>query len=205
MLPPVEEAVLQNNPKFADLYKKLSTNILNPNGSTKNHPAQKERDIVSATLKTARIEAAKSQILVSSLSSLDLSPPPPIPAKPRTRTSQAAPPRKAAELPDELVELIILLTANLSLPLQSRHHIARIHTDLPFPGHPPPTSSSPSRAFSPLQPTPPSCTVKSPPSSPASYPSNPHSQRNPTTSPSPASALSTPPRNSSNSTTKPQS
>ncbi|KAF7866845.1 hypothetical protein EAF04_005686 [Stromatinia cepivora] len=119
MLPPVEEAVLQSNPKFADLYKKLSTNILNPNGSTKNHPAQEERDTVSATLKTARIEATKSQILVSSLSSLDLSPPPPIPAKPRTRTSQAAPPRKAAELPDELIELIILLTAKLSLPSNS--------------------------------------------------------------------------------------
>ncbi|KAI9643135.1 hypothetical protein NHQ30_008870 [Ciborinia camelliae] len=65
------------------------------------------------------IEAAKSQILISSLSSLDISPPPPIPAKPRTRTSQPAPPRKAAELPDDLVELIILLTTKLSLPSSS--------------------------------------------------------------------------------------
>lgn len=48
MLPPVEESVLQRNPKFADLCKKLSTDVLNPNGSTKNHPAQKERDTVSA-------------------------------------------------------------------------------------------------------------------------------------------------------------
>ncbi|TGO40863.1 hypothetical protein BHYA_0030g00300 [Botrytis hyacinthi] len=119
MLPPVEESILQSNPKFAELYKKLSTNILNPNGSTKNHPAQKERDAISGALKTARIEAAKSQILISSLSSLDLSPPPPIPAKPRTRTSQPAPPRKAAELPDEFIELVILLTAKLSLPSSS--------------------------------------------------------------------------------------
>ncbi|RAL64440.1 hypothetical protein DID88_001916 [Monilinia fructigena] len=116
MLPPVEESVLQSNPKFAELYKKLSNNILNPNGSTKNHPAQKEREAVSAALKSARIEAAKPQILINSLSSIDLSPPPPIPAKPRTRTSQPAPPRKAAELPEELVELIILLTTKLSLP-----------------------------------------------------------------------------------------
>ncbi|TGO89509.1 hypothetical protein BPOR_0106g00170 [Botrytis porri] len=119
MLPPVEQSILQVNPKFADLYKKLSTDILNPNGSTKNHPAQKERDAVSGALKAARIEAAKSQILISSLSSLDLSPPPPIPAKPRTRTSQPAPPRKAAELPDDLIELVILLTAKLSLPSSS--------------------------------------------------------------------------------------
>ncbi|KAA8574453.1 hypothetical protein EYC84_005916 [Monilinia fructicola] len=143
MLPPVEESVLQSNPKFAELYKKLSNNILNPNGSTKNHPAQKERDAVSAALKTARIETAKSQILITTLSSIDLSPPPPIPAKPRTRTSQPAPPRKAAELPEALVELIILsqpssLSTGVRLP--SRCRPPGIFTDIPFPRHaPPPT------------------------------------------------------------------
>jgi hypothetical protein len=47
MLPPIDDAVLQSNPKFALLHANLTNNILNPNGSTKNHPAQKERDAVT--------------------------------------------------------------------------------------------------------------------------------------------------------------
>ncbi len=46
MFPPVEDAVLQNNPEFATLYNTLTTVILNPNGSTKNEPAAKEREAV---------------------------------------------------------------------------------------------------------------------------------------------------------------
>ena len=46
MLPPVDDAVLQNNPDFAALYKTLTTAILNPDGSTKNDPAAKERNAV---------------------------------------------------------------------------------------------------------------------------------------------------------------
>lgn len=46
MLPPVEDAVLQNNPDFAALYATLTTVILSPDGSTKNDPAAKERDAV---------------------------------------------------------------------------------------------------------------------------------------------------------------
>lgn len=44
MLPPVEDAVLQNNPDFAALYTTLTTVILNPDASTKNDPAAKERN-----------------------------------------------------------------------------------------------------------------------------------------------------------------
>ena len=47
MLPPIDEAILEANPKFAALHFTLTNNILNPNGSTKNHPAQKERDAVT--------------------------------------------------------------------------------------------------------------------------------------------------------------
>jgi hypothetical protein len=36
MFPPIEDAVLQNNPKFAALHKALTTRILNPDGSSKN-------------------------------------------------------------------------------------------------------------------------------------------------------------------------
>ncbi len=46
MLPPIEELVLQNNPEFTALYNTLATVVLNPNGSTKNDPASKERDAV---------------------------------------------------------------------------------------------------------------------------------------------------------------
>jgi hypothetical protein len=44
MLPPVDKAVLQNNPQFAALYNTLTTVILNPDGSTKHDPASKERE-----------------------------------------------------------------------------------------------------------------------------------------------------------------
>jgi hypothetical protein len=47
MLPPIEDSVLQSNPKFAALHATLANNILNANGSTKHHPAQKERDAVT--------------------------------------------------------------------------------------------------------------------------------------------------------------
>jgi hypothetical protein len=47
MLPTVDESVLQGNPKFAALHTILKNDILNPSGSTKKHPAQKERDATS--------------------------------------------------------------------------------------------------------------------------------------------------------------
>ena len=46
MFPPVDDAVLQNNPDFAALYKTLTTAVLNPDGSTKNDAAAKERNAV---------------------------------------------------------------------------------------------------------------------------------------------------------------
>lgn len=46
MFPPVDDVVLQNNPDFAALYKTLTIVVLNPDGSTKNNAAAKERDAV---------------------------------------------------------------------------------------------------------------------------------------------------------------
>lgn len=54
MIPPLDSAVLAANPKFAQLHKTLSTKLLDPNGGTRNHPAQAERDAVS----TVRFPAA---------------------------------------------------------------------------------------------------------------------------------------------------
>jgi len=46
MLPPIEDSVLQSNPKFASLHEILKNSILTSNGATKRHAAQKERDAV---------------------------------------------------------------------------------------------------------------------------------------------------------------
>ena len=46
MFPPVEGSVLQQNPDFANLYNKLTKVILNPDGSTKEDPAAKQRAAV---------------------------------------------------------------------------------------------------------------------------------------------------------------
>lgn len=54
MLPPIEQSVLQNNPEFAVLYNTLTTNVLNPNGSTKNDPAARERKAVREVRKRKR-------------------------------------------------------------------------------------------------------------------------------------------------------
>jgi hypothetical protein len=125
MLPPIENSVLQNNPKFAALHVTLANNILNPNGSTKNHPAQKELDAVTEvdppcppsttvsnktqSLRAARIRAAKSQLLRNALSNLEL-------AAPTTSTTSKskAPAKTTATLPTELLELILLLSSRLS-------------------------------------------------------------------------------------------
>ncbi|PMD22650.1 hypothetical protein NA56DRAFT_702437 [Hyaloscypha hepaticicola] len=112
MLPPIEDSILQSNPKFAALHATLANNILNANGSTKHHPAQKERDAVTETLKSARIRAAKSHLIRTALSNLDLSTTP-------TTISKSKPPTKTpATLPTELLELILLLSSRLtSAPL----------------------------------------------------------------------------------------
>ncbi|KAH8754739.1 hypothetical protein BGZ57DRAFT_910799 [Hyaloscypha finlandica] len=113
MLPPIEDSVLQSNPKFAALHATLANNILNPNGSTKNHHAQKELDAVTESLKTARIGAAKAHLLRNALSNLDL-------ATPTTNAASKSKPaaKTPATLPTELLELILLLSARLtSTPL----------------------------------------------------------------------------------------
>ena len=46
MIPPIDEAILRNNPDFAALYTTLTTVILNPDGSTKADLGAKERDRV---------------------------------------------------------------------------------------------------------------------------------------------------------------
>jgi hypothetical protein len=68
MLPPVEQAVLENNPDFAVLYSKLTASVLNPDGSTKTDPAAKERRVVSEVRsRGAAIASAAIQITIAQL------------------------------------------------------------------------------------------------------------------------------------------
>ncbi|KAK0634293.1 hypothetical protein B0T17DRAFT_481975 [Bombardia bombarda] len=67
MIPLVEDAVLQNNPGFAALYNTLTTVILNPDASTKNDPAAKERNAVRKELDEYRQNAAKQHLLTHAI------------------------------------------------------------------------------------------------------------------------------------------
>ncbi|KAK8107047.1 uncharacterized protein PG998_009060 [Apiospora kogelbergensis] len=68
MLPPVDESVLTDNPGFDKLYKSLSEDILNPDGSTKNDAAAKERDAVRQELKQYRLRATRQHLLKQAIS-----------------------------------------------------------------------------------------------------------------------------------------
>ncbi|KAK0740046.1 hypothetical protein B0T18DRAFT_439908 [Schizothecium vesticola] len=120
MFPPVDDAVLQNNPDFAALYKTLTTAVLNPDGSTKNDAAAKERDAVQEELNKHRLEAAKHHLLIHALSTANPSAPAtkPAPALPRRAagTTKPPPPRPqpTADLPPALVDLLLLLPAFLT-------------------------------------------------------------------------------------------
>jgi len=50
MIPPCDPAILENNPQFKKLYQHLTTELLNPDGSTRAndaHPARKAVQNVS--------------------------------------------------------------------------------------------------------------------------------------------------------------
>jgi hypothetical protein len=98
MFPPIDEAMLQNNPRFAALHKTLTTRILNPDGSSKS-PAAADREAAAETLKAHRTRAAKTEIIRAAMTTLPI-------------TEQKPP------LPPELIELMILLTHHLNTTTQ---------------------------------------------------------------------------------------
>ncbi|KAM7215522.1 hypothetical protein V8F06_009088 [Rhypophila decipiens] len=133
MLPPVEEAVLQNNPEFATLYTTLTTVILNPDGSTKNDPAARERKAVHEELDKRRLKAAKQHLLTHTITTVDPTPsetakpalPQPIIGTRRTKVqSQQARHNRATssveQLPPALLDLLVLLPPFLSPPSDSK-------------------------------------------------------------------------------------
>ncbi|KAG9257638.1 uncharacterized protein F5Z01DRAFT_694947 [Emericellopsis atlantica] len=100
MFPPIDEAILQSNPDFANLYNKLTNVVLNPDGSTREDPAVKERQRVKDELEKHRLQAAKQHLLTQALSSL--TPPPP---------SRSLNPRQSQRptLPEPLLDLLLIL------------------------------------------------------------------------------------------------
>ncbi|KAI1276482.1 hypothetical protein F5Y07DRAFT_137514 [Xylaria sp. FL0933] len=68
MLPPVDDSVLKNNPRFEKLYNTITTSILNPDGSTKTDPSAKQRDAVCQELHAYRLKAARIHLLRTAIS-----------------------------------------------------------------------------------------------------------------------------------------
>ncbi|OIW27904.1 hypothetical protein CONLIGDRAFT_453910 [Coniochaeta ligniaria NRRL 30616] len=116
MHPPVEDAVLQNNPEFAVLYNTLTTAVLNPNGSTKNDPARKEREAVKEELKKHRLKTIKHHLLISALSTANPSSTTAKPSLRRPRGAPQPPPSSTTNLPPELLDLLLLLPPFLTTP-----------------------------------------------------------------------------------------
>ncbi|KAI1750441.1 hypothetical protein F4782DRAFT_509728 [Xylaria castorea] len=68
MLPPVDDGVLKNNPRFEKLYNTITTSILNPDGSTKIDSSAQQRDAVRQELKAYRLKAARVKLICTAIS-----------------------------------------------------------------------------------------------------------------------------------------
>ncbi|KAG9233840.1 hypothetical protein BJ875DRAFT_425122 [Amylocarpus encephaloides] len=135
MFPPIDDAILKSNPKFAALHANLTTNNLNPNGSTKNRPSRKERVDVAPALTEARIRSAKSQLILTALKNIELS------TSSSRKPSKAQPRPSPQPLPTKIIEIILLLTSRLSNPnlppsqiklLESTPQWQSLETHLPY-------------------------------------------------------------------------
>ncbi|RBR10652.1 uncharacterized protein FIESC28_09358 [Fusarium coffeatum] len=121
MFPPVEESVLQNNSDFANLYKKLTNVVLNPDGSTQNDPRAKERASVREELERRRLISAKQHLLTCAISTATPSSTPPatrassrlrVPQGQQagdSRSQQQQQQQQQPSLPEPLLDLLIVL------------------------------------------------------------------------------------------------
>ncbi|TWU78959.1 hypothetical protein ED733_008115 [Metarhizium rileyi] len=73
MIPPIDEEVLRDNPKFAKLFSTLKKDILNADGSTKLDPDAKERELVSQGLNSIRRRYARQYLLQRAIATASLS------------------------------------------------------------------------------------------------------------------------------------
>ncbi|KAI1471859.1 uncharacterized protein F4812DRAFT_196620 [Daldinia caldariorum] len=138
MLPPLDEAVLKQNPDFDRLYKTLTTSLLNPDGSTRsNDPAAKKREAVHNELRAYRLKATKQHLLRraiaaaaspepssrtnanSSAASSKLQPPQQDLSQPNRRTRPRPQTQTSTQTqapPAEILDLLLLLPPFLSNP-----------------------------------------------------------------------------------------
>ncbi|TGJ79854.1 hypothetical protein E0Z10_g8911 [Xylaria hypoxylon] len=68
MLPPIDDNLLKNNPRFEKLYSTITASILNSDGSTKIDPSAKQRDAVRQELKAYRLKSARVHLLRTAIS-----------------------------------------------------------------------------------------------------------------------------------------
>ncbi|KAJ5432258.1 uncharacterized protein N7458_011414 [Penicillium daleae] len=70
MIPPCDPTILEQNPQFKRLYENLTTNLLNPDGSTCAHTADPARRAVVDDLKQCQLRSAKKRITEHTLKQL---------------------------------------------------------------------------------------------------------------------------------------
>ncbi|KAI2468841.1 hypothetical protein F4781DRAFT_247676 [Annulohypoxylon bovei var. microspora] len=117
MLPPIDEAILRNNPDFDRLYKTVTGSLLNPDGSSKsNDPTAKKRDAVRDELRTHRLKATKQHLLrraiIAAAAPSKQQQQPQQPSQPRRTRSmqQSQQPRTSVSAPPpEILDLLLLL------------------------------------------------------------------------------------------------
>ncbi|KAI2626881.1 hypothetical protein GGS21DRAFT_529623 [Xylaria nigripes] len=148
MLPPIDDNVLQNNPRFEKLYNTLTTSVLNSDGSTRADPFADQRDTVRQELKAYRLKAARVHLLriaISTAVSDQTQPTKKDEQQPRGKQHgrsrpHSQPQTQASEtpqLPPDLVQLLFLIPSFLNnastLPPSSVALLLSSHpfTDLP--------------------------------------------------------------------------
>ncbi|KAJ5369819.1 uncharacterized protein N7496_005911 [Penicillium cataractarum] len=70
MIPPCDPSILEQNPQFKRLYENITTNLLNPDGSTRAHTADPARRAVVDDLKQCQLRSAKKRIKEHTLKQL---------------------------------------------------------------------------------------------------------------------------------------
>ncbi|KAI1319498.1 hypothetical protein F5Y16DRAFT_101218 [Xylariaceae sp. FL0255] len=117
MLPPIDSNILKNNPKFSQLYESITTDILNPDASTKTDPHAHSRDAVFQELQAYRLKAARLGLLRFAISTA-VTPPPPPPPPPSAIDQQQqtlqhrrtkSRPQSQSSLPPDLLQLLLLI------------------------------------------------------------------------------------------------
>ncbi|KAL2128077.1 hypothetical protein VTI74DRAFT_9756 [Chaetomium olivicolor] len=136
MLPPVENAVLENNPQFAALYSKLTSSVLNPDGSTKTDRVGKQRNEVREELNKYRLQTAKEHLLSHAISTASpqsiQTKHAPVPSLTNRSRLQQQGPSQIAELPEPLLDLLLLLPPLLTSSDLSPRGTALLLSNPPF-------------------------------------------------------------------------